>query len=175
MPPLNASIAPKNGGEYFEQIVNNAYLETSFLGIDTLTAAQMQTLDPIAQLCPFEYGNCVYQARALMATMDETYADIDDDRACEAAAPLKQPTLRPEAFTIMPNPARDRFTVTLPTINPPDYIRVTSLLGAEVLLLPTNGSTAMEVDCSELPNGLYIVSGTNQYRSFPIGKVNIYR
>ena len=172
---LNASIAPQNGGEYFEQIVNNAYLETAFLGIDTLTAAQMQTLDPIAQLCPFEYGNCVYQARALMATMDETYADIDDNRACEAAAPLKQPTLRPEAFTIMPNPARDRFTVTLPTIRTPDRLKVFNAQGIEVADMATAGQHRIEINCENWINGLYFVSAITNGHWHSVGKVNIYR
>lgn len=110
-----------------------------------------------------------------MTTMDETYADIDDERACQAATPLIQPRYRPEAYTIMPNPARDRFTVTLPTIDAPTHIRVINLLGNVVLELPANGTTSQEIDCAALPNGTYIVSASNQYRWFPIGKVNIYR
>lgn len=63
---VNATMLAANNPEYNQQALNDAFLNTLAYGIDSLSPQQMNDLTIIANQCPEEGGDAVWQARAML-------------------------------------------------------------------------------------------------------------
>jgi hypothetical protein len=55
---------------YNYKVVNDIYLQTYNLEVDTFTNVQIELLSGIAHQCPFTGGNAVFQARGMLSLID---------------------------------------------------------------------------------------------------------
>ncbi|MBL7778078.1 MAG: T9SS type A sorting domain-containing protein, partial [Chitinophagales bacterium] len=102
------------------KLINDVYLNTLAIGIDTFTQAQLNVLYYLALQCPLAGGNPVYRARGMLsAIIDTTY---NDTKLCsdDGYSYKKERTPKPKAnktsikqqqFYLQPNPAKDVVTI----------------------------------------------------------------
>ncbi len=68
---------------------------------------------------------------------------------------------RAAQLSVQPNPAMDRATITWPTGQQPSLVEVFAMNGALVFSqIPVGAATQMELDLSDLPDGIYSVRAT---------------
>jgi hypothetical protein len=148
------------GEEVYEtnrKAVNAVKIEITTEAPDTLTAAQVAILEPIAWQCPLSGGDAVYEARALL----NLPANFDDVELCD---PTTQPLIIPKgienAFELSPNPVRNVLNVKLkekPTST--QLFVITNALGKAVLSKQVfEDEVRFTFDSSELSVGTYFLS-----------------
>lgn len=124
----NNSISPSNTWVINRKTVNRIYLETLALGIDTATVQQKNDLLAVANQCLLEGGDAVLQARAMYNGFAAEPLVIDDSDICTLGNPRQQSTKPLERVsyqtTLIPNPARDAFTLTVKGINLGEMLRL---------------------------------------------------
>ena len=112
----NVSVASSSNGnisgislpEYNQHLFNTICINTLMLGIDTLTSAQMADVTAIANQCPNEGGDVVWQARAMLNWVLHTSQDYSD--TCSETSSRLQSTTG-DAATVYPNPTSGDLTI----------------------------------------------------------------
>jgi len=134
---------------------NRIYLETVASGVDTATQQQISDLLAVARQCALEGGDAVVQARAIYNILSEEPLMFNDLEICDQGvdersykiAPGQMPTAR-HKVSVVPNPARDVFVLTVQGVNPGEILRlqiwdVNGILEKELLV--TNGAAIPSV------------------------------
>ncbi len=78
---INSSISPNNTIEQNHKTLNDIYLNTLAVGIDTATQTQLNALYYVAQQCPLIDGRAVFEARSLLNYFLNTTLSFGDS-AC---------------------------------------------------------------------------------------------
>jgi hypothetical protein len=159
----NSNITAIQKFEEYEQGVNNLYLEFLESADYSLSQTDIDLLKVIANQCPIEGGNAVYEARAILAIFnpDDFY---DDDQLCnnqafEAPIIIGQENWVAEGFKVFPNPANTKITVELPELDFKNgEIIVFDIFGKMVLVdqLVENNFT-FNLDINNLQDGMYFI------------------
>lgn len=161
----NTSFLATDNFDASMQQINNLYGE--FLKRKRkLSPTQVQQIKNIAQLCPFEHGEGVYRARALLSRFDELkYTNI-----CEESSYLSSPGVRiataesesrvkSDALIVYPNPASSTLFVEGLHSNEGDHVEMIIFNNMGELILKTtltsNQSAAQKVNIDNLNSGSY--------------------
>ena len=145
--------------------------------VDSLTESARTTLTAIANQCPLEGGDAVYQARAMLEP--ELYADAEtcvplEQR--EERMPQSQPAIN-DGVSIYPNPTSGELTLLSGRTCIADCIGLVSvfdLRGTEVTNLQVDLSLqAQIISLRGLPSGVYLFQVTQNGRSIITERVVI--
>lgn len=156
----NSSASASEVFEVNEQNVNNLFLETVAIGIDTFTETQITALWTLANQCPLSGGDAVFKARSLYSLIDPL-VKYQDEELCssepeERLAPVNLPETATK-FLLIPNPAKDELTVRLrePSNNSTQFViyDITGKIHLERTL--EAGETFFQIHISQLPAGIY--------------------
>lgn len=140
-----------------QQTVNSIYLETIINSQEDLTTAQIALIQPIANQCPLEGGEAVFQARTLLN--DGTA--YNNANLCMTAANRsnENPVLTEEnfGFKLYPNPTSSHLTIELNEISETDYdLEIVSLLGVSILKDKIAAENRKKVlNLEGIPQGVY--------------------
>ena len=114
----------------------------------------------IANQCPLDGGEAVFQARALAFQLGDE-GPYDDITICKVASKKRGDELlqdsTPQAL-IYPNPTNDRFSFSSPEVEVTE-VQLLNTLGRSVLteLLGKDGRVSGSVNVSDIPAGVYTV------------------
>ncbi|MCO6493234.1 MAG: T9SS type A sorting domain-containing protein [Phaeodactylibacter sp.] len=102
--------------EQNEKDVNDILLSNLERGGTGLEAGELQTLESIAEQCPFSGGRAVFRARAFLAAESRAMSWYDDGTACseaERTQPTRasQETKPASQIRLYPNPAKQQATI----------------------------------------------------------------
>ena len=151
---LNASVNASTTPALTHKTVNTILL--NMLAADTISSADLAVLSGIANQCPLESGDAVYEARAIVSHfLDEEFEDRD---LCLDAAYRDQAGLTPKkedasVITFYPNPAHDAVFWT-GTGSEVVFVRLFNQLGQLQQSWKTDNGF---VPASGLPAGIYTV------------------
>ncbi len=156
----NEAIAADNEWTSNRKTVNRIYLETMLRPTYTATPQQMTKLLSLARQCMLSGGEAVLEARALYNSFAEMPLAFNDADICERDTPVGETATIQERTkvayqaSILPNPARDRFTVQLQGTAPDAMLRVqiTGMNGAILKEMILQNGSMLPINC--LP-GLY--------------------
>jgi hypothetical protein len=156
---INNSAGVTNALEQNHNSFNNIYLN------GVATASDYATLQTLANLCAYNNGNAVYQARALLDMINYSHTDYNDSCGAEkVGARLGKTTEEPinvQNITakLYPNPNNGNFTLVydlkeIPTAS----IVITDISGQIVYETKVdNMSSILAINTSELRSGLYFI------------------
>ncbi|HFA51376.1 MAG TPA: T9SS type A sorting domain-containing protein [Bacteroidetes bacterium] len=158
----NETIVTANTLEENRKTVNRLFLETLFLGNTEFTKPQKLALEAVADQCPLEGGDAVYEARALYAMLigDKVYIDKECGNTLKGKS---MPNVGINSFNenglgMFPNPAKD--VVTLGKSLEKDWadlsVRVISVSGKTILKRDwAKGSDRLDISLTGIPGGVY--------------------
>lgn len=119
---------------------------------DTLAAGDLATLESIAEQCPLEGGDAVYEARAFIRQMTGTeYDDLDLCNSSSRPAARQDKQTAARIGELYPNPTSGKVSWNNPAAEE-FMVEVYDPHGQLKLRLKTSGST---VDLRSLPDGAY--------------------
>ncbi len=136
--------------------------------VDSLTESARTTLTGIANQCPLDGGDAVFQARAMLEPA--LYADAENcvpvaER--EARVPESRPA-KEAGISVCPNPSSGWLTLLSEQVCTADCIGQLSVLdsrGAAVFSLPVDLSLrTQQIDLRSFPSGIYLVRITQNGR-----------
>jgi hypothetical protein len=153
-----------------------------------LSEEQIRILEPIANQCPIDGGEAVYEARSLLGFVENLY--YDDARLCpeinsansgsnaeNQALKTAVPTSKSLTFNVSPNPAKDVLDVVFSTKigeNTEGSLKIINAYGAIVLSQKVVNNSQNHLDISTLTSGIYLirleVGGTSQVQKITILK-----
>ena len=160
----NAAITATITPEINEQAVNEIYLQTVAIGVDTFTTAQTADLLEIAQQCPPCGGDAVYRARSLYALIDKS-ANFNgigcsglDSRSSNKPYE-KEVEKGQKEIRFSPNPASGEVMLSMPASGQEIELMVYSITGKLVLknTLPAK-TNQYRINTSILESGAYFFS-----------------
>jgi hypothetical protein len=159
----NSALMPANIVETYQQEVNTIYLNFLDSGF-TFSPADLSTLRQIAALCPFTDGTAVWQARAMLAGVDNTkYMN-----ACEIVTPPSSDArvahsentdvdMQSAKTAIYPNPNSGSFTVSYIGGGNQLTIEIYSTLGQQIVNKQFNVADAANIPITGFEDGVYMV------------------
>ncbi len=158
----NANINAVDQHEINEQTVNDIFLKTVAVGVDTFTSQQAYDLRAVALQCPDCGGDAVYRARSIFALLDPAMV-FDDNTLCSGigsrSARMVEETSVSD-FLVYPNPASNELTLLVEenSKNAPAEISICSITGVELMryVMPEN-ETKYVIDISQFPAGIYFL------------------
>lgn len=110
---INAAISPVGEHEENEQAVNEIFLETIAVNVDTFTAQQVTDLLAIAAQCASCGGDAVFRARSLYSLYDPTYRFVEPSSCSTSRSAMPAQKVHGKGISVSPNPAKDELTVDL--------------------------------------------------------------
>lgn len=133
--------------------MRNILLAAFLLFGNTLAAGNLATLTGIAEQCPLEGGDAVYEARAIVAYL--TGVSFDDDNLCDLAEARQQEekTAKTAEIALYPNPTTGLLTWSS-TVDQPVILRIYNSLGQLQMEQVLSG---VSTQIGHLPEGLYQV------------------
>jgi hypothetical protein len=152
----NAGIVPITNAEFNQQQFNGLFLSTLMVGIDSLSAQQISDLMTIAQQCPSEGGDAVWQARAMLDWALRTSLDFSDSCSSSSSRLAENKHISDE-YKVYPNPNAGLITVEYKLENVTSgRFEVLDLSGRLLFStsLDPNGSRK-EIQLPEMANGAY--------------------
>jgi hypothetical protein len=146
---ISTAITPADNHKAVNAIVFGLLLN------DSLQTGDLATLESIAETCPLEGGDAVYEARAIVAHL--TGASYDDTDLCtvlaERSRAEKQDASHTEAIVLYPNPTTGQVYWT-GTDDQPIRIRAFNALGQQLAEVV---STTGYANLGHLQQGIYHV------------------
>lgn len=149
---------------------------------NTLGISEIKKLQAIASLCPYESGPGVYNARVLLASIE----DITYSNPCEVLLPsgVKSRNMRDDEthtfdmlpeISIYPNPANDKLNIVIHLDKDQTAeFKIYDLTGKIVFSNTLIGnSDIFEMSTTNLKNGLYIYKLTVNENNIKSGKLSI--
>jgi Secretion system C-terminal sorting domain len=148
---VNATVLPATN----QKVVNSIILELVGGDYYNLSSSQINQLQAIANQCPMEGGDAVYEARSILrkASPNSTY---NDGIICGGASPraTKEDISKYEA-TIYPNPASEAVKVSFNGLHPTS-LELYDVMGKKVLTSKVNEHSTEEIiNTSQLLGGIY--------------------
>ncbi|MBI1226318.1 MAG: T9SS type A sorting domain-containing protein [Bacteroidetes bacterium] len=159
----NAAISTSATHEANQKTANRILLETIANDQTDLTAQQVTDLTPIAVQCPYEGGEGVYAARALLGN-EVAYDDYEACDMGEGGQAIKMPAdhggTALTSFTSYPNPANGYVMVQLDKkLDGDASLTLTNALGAQVMAESlAEGTEAVPLFIDKLPAGTYFLT-----------------
>jgi hypothetical protein len=158
--PQYTALAANPLHEQNEKAVASIYLQTFVLDDHNLSAAQKQTLLPIAEQCPIEGGEAVLLAREMLAATDTAVQFYNDATLCQNAQKLTssqgaEPVLG--SFQLSPNPSSGTIHLQyeLDDLGHAQF-QLNNLLGQNCLRVALKSGRQQEtLIISNLPEGVY--------------------
>jgi hypothetical protein len=156
------------------KIVNDIYLQTYALEVDTFTAEQYDQLYDIAHSCPFVYGNSVFQARGMIALLDTT--GYDDSLLCGSGYAYKISNIKLNktstktndfSFNLKPNPAKNNVSFIYANKDACSnfQLNIYNALGVLIKSIDlVNAEDKLEINISTWANGMYYCKITDGYK-----------
>jgi Secretion system C-terminal sorting domain len=146
-----------------EKTVNQIYL--SLIGQENplLTATQISALLAIAQQCPLEGGDAVFQARSILALVEEEYIFQDEDLCASIGERSNQSFKDKETTCIVqlhPNPAKDRIELSYQLLVEGEAKLVIQNEVGQLIWTESipNGQGAKQINLENYPAGIYFMS-----------------
>lgn len=154
----NSNITALTNSEWNQQVFNTIFLATLMQGIDTLTSQQTIDLTAIAEQCPNQGGDAVWQARALIDWMTHSANDFVDSCSGETTRLIGHETTAQPQTSVYPNPNSGSVTVQYRV---PEFSQVAfevlDLTGRVILVVALDSQQSQQtVDLGELADGPYI-------------------
>jgi len=160
-----SDIQPLCNQDLYYKTALTIWLNTFGKAVDSLSSEDIESINYIASLCPYEYGEGVYIARGIVATYDESdYLDsfiCGDQYSYRLAHPTpkalsKQVEQLKSDWILYPNPTDNVINIKLPESSQILTIRITNTLGEVVFLKQCNDAiNKCTFDVSNLSAGLY--------------------
>ncbi len=161
----NSSAGTTNAIEQNHKDFNNLYLN------GVASASDYATLQTLANLCAYNNGNAVYQARALLDMMNYSHTDYNDSCGAEkVSARLANPSetkgVSIENITakLYPNPNNGNFTLVYDLKEIPTASIIITDISGQVVYENTvdNMSSILSINTSDLKSGLYFIKLSNK-------------
>ena len=161
------SLVPLNNVESYQKQFNDLYLQ--FLQNNSLNASDIIQLNTIAALCPYTDGTVVWQARAFAKLFNDT---LEFENICEAISPLGSSTNSSRvgfnkneylntttaiSSKLIPNPNDGNFTLLMDKEVQDLSLIVYDVTGKEVCSNSTSNTNNIQLNCTDLKNGIYFV------------------
>ena len=159
----NRAIQPHSDIEHYYKQVNEIYLRTWAIGVDTFTSSQLADLRHIAQLCFRDAGTSVYKARTLLSLVDSTdyefycsdfekYTIHDEIEDEESFSDRVLPC-------VYPNPSSDEITLNYSFLkDTPCLIEIMNTSGTVLDRISSDGANyPVRILVSEYEQGLYLL------------------
>jgi hypothetical protein len=141
--------------ELNQQTVNSVFLTMIINSQEALDSTQTTLIQPIANQCPLEGGEAVFQARALLND-GEVYDNI---ALCDAAQnrSLIQEDKPQASFRIYPNPAENIINLELEkTVEKSGKVFISDITGKIVLEIDLLiGDQSKSINIAKIPSGTY--------------------
>ena len=144
-----------------KKTVNDLFLNTVAKGLITFTGTQLSDLQNIALQCPIEGGSAVYEARSLLALVEDNV--YDDGILCTTAqARIGSTEITYEAlngFRLFPNPTKGQVTLMIPADVSKGKVTIVNAQGAIVLeqKLAVKSRSAT-ISTGQLTGGIYLLN-----------------
>ena len=170
--------------------MSNIYLNTLVKGIDTFTTGQLDTIAHLAMQCPYTAGDAVYMARSLYAQYDNTvfFDDlvlctpvvIDSTRMLRVFNNVQDTSAKTSSVSdyilVYPNPAKNIMKVFYSSAtNASMTFDLISMMGQKIMSVPVTNLSTVEIDVSNIADGLYLWKGRAGKVPIQTGKVSIQR
>jgi len=148
--------------------MNTGFLYLLVLGSDFISTNHQPSLNDlqlIANQCPLEGGNAVYEARAMLGVLG-TIQVYDDQALCGRAKALQRPPvfdgksiLPNRSLQVYPNPARNIVMVQWTKSDfQKGHLVVIDLFGRQVFAqVLESGDSSIEIDLSAFSSGVYFI------------------
>lgn len=178
---INASISSLNAENTIEQNLKDVYAITIANRVNNgFSNNEINKLQAIAKLCPYESGPAVYNARVLLTTVDTTtYKNV-----CEIVPYGKHKNMLEGAqgidinnIVVFPNPTNDKLNISVHLEEEQvATITIYNLAGKLMLVGTFNGNNnGAEVSVATLNEGMYIYKLNINNDNVKIGKLIITR
>lgn len=122
---------------------------------ETLNPSEITSLQYISQLCPVDFGDLVYGARALISDIDKTRYELVECTSSEPRERIEESKLVSKELQVSPNPASQ--SITLNFAENDGKVSIYNLTNVKMIndLPYSNGD---QIDISKFVNGIYFVS-----------------
>ena len=156
----NAAITATETYELNQQEYNQVFLDMIVNGQTEPDSTQRETLLAIAVQCPYEGGDAVYQARALLGDG----AVYDDSTACDTTGQqfLRRPvsTMQSLEFKVAPNPGNGYTFIELDKSTEEDgEVVLATILGRQIHQQHfSKGDKTILLFLEDVPSGTYYVT-----------------
>ena len=167
---LNASVSTSTVCVTNHSIVNEILLNMLANGDETPDSTNLALLSAIAELCPIEGGDAVYEARAIVERLTgETYDDavicaVEERPSNETARNFQ---LEQKDVLVFPNPSTGYIYWTVLKEHPTVTVRVFNALGQLVVERETASNS---LDLSALSSGVYHLLFTTSDNALRLNK-----
>ena len=170
--------------------MSNIYLNTIASGIVTFTSGQLDTIAQLAMQCPYTAGDAVYIARSLYTQYDNTvfFDDLvlctpvvmDSTRMLRALDKARDTSAVASSVSdyilVYPNPAKNILKVFYSSAgNASITFDLTDMMGQKIVSVPVTNLSTIDIDVSNMADGLYLWKGRNGIVPIQAGKVSIQR
>ncbi|MFY9310884.1 MAG: T9SS type A sorting domain-containing protein [Bacteroidia bacterium] len=177
----NISINVFNPENTIEQNLKDVYTITIANWVnDSLNSNEINTLQAIAKLCPYESGPAVYNARALLSTLD-TAVYINECEIVPSHIGTHKNMLEEDStagnIVVFPNPANDKITIFI-SLNEQQTATLSLYDIAGKLILSDTfnaGNDVKQTSISTLSEGMYIYKVNVNNNNVTKGKLVISR
>ncbi|MBA3648258.1 MAG: T9SS type A sorting domain-containing protein [Chitinophagales bacterium] len=141
-----------------EKTIDEIYLATIAIGLDTFTEAQTRDILEIANQCPFIGGNAVYLARGMYELMNDSMI-YNDNQTCNSIQQIKNASIDKTevSMNVYPNPSDKMFFLDYSLPLDKEYqFYITNLSGKIIMDIDIYGTYGKrEIDISSLLPGFY--------------------
>ena len=157
----NNAIAAPLVFEANKKTVNGIFLNTIAKDTFGFDAAQKDALLHIAAQCPLTGGTAVYEARSLLALVQDI--NYDDDALCNGTGQRSssggEKAAHDNGFHLFPNPAAGQVTLTLPNSTASGKVVFVNAQGAIVLERNiAQKARSVNINTGQLGRGIYLVN-----------------
>lgn len=149
--------------EYNERDINVLFFKFYGGMTDSFTNSEKEDIVALANTCPQFEGAGVYKARLLRSTFtDSTYFGYYENHCVpnEFKISQNQSIYPPEnAFSVYPNPASDIINIQIyETVARKNKIVITDVAGHVIRSANIDSPTAVKLDVSSMPRGIYFIT-----------------
>lgn len=177
----NTSISGFTPENAIEQNLKDVYTITIANQVnDTLSSNEISALQAIAQLCPYESGPAVYNARVLLSTID-TAVYVNECEVVPLHSGTHKNILEEDSIAgnivVFPNPANDKLTIFI-NLQEEQSVTLTLYDITGKLMLSDTFNTdngTKQTSISTLSEGMYIYKVNVNNNTVKIGKLIITR
>lgn len=147
---------PAENQKVINKILSEMFINDNFV----LNNNNILTIQSIANQCPLEGGDAVYEARSIISYSNPTM-NYDDNNKCTVSSQRSDnKNLDPllNKAQVFPNPANDKVNLILNDVKATRYI-IFDLAGKEITTQNlSSDETVKNIEVSSLKSGMYILS-----------------
>ncbi|MBK9253987.1 MAG: T9SS type A sorting domain-containing protein [Saprospiraceae bacterium] len=146
-------------------------------GKDQITSTEWEELRVIAQMCPFEKGQAVFEAQSILSSTMNEYYESDPDIHCAEPTPRNKKSENVNVVLVQPNPSSGIVSVEIPSSFNATRFVVFNSMGIEILNKPLleNNNTLIHIDFQNEISGIYFFSVYSEKTKIANGKFQILK